>query len=260
LAGRDITEGDGNIWDLAADGLPIARGMSDIGIGSSSAYWQNTDIAYDVALGGMPFVYATNDARPHIRQTASFKKQQFDNAAEPGEQTLEGWWIRSQMSFHSGTGINFFDPATNDENGHYRFADSRNIDVWTKGQVTLLKETAALTGVSSGIYKLISIVDGSTDKILGWIPASTTIKNYTSAGTAVEYTDAVTAGLDTSNEIQHLSFSSISAGSGEYKRNTISGFAELRLSNRILTIGTILLNPKFNVYVLNKSEGFDRAI
>jgi hypothetical protein len=197
LAGRDITEGDGNIWDLAADGLPIARGMSDIGIGSSSAYWQNTDIAYDVALGGMPFVYATNDARPHIRQTASFKKQQFDNGAEPGEQSLEGWWIRSQMSFHSGTGIKFFDPATTDENGRYRFTDSRNLDVWTKGQVTLLKETANMTGVTTGIYKLISIVDGSTDKILGWIPASTTIKNYTPDGTAVEYTDVVTEGLDT---------------------------------------------------------------
>jgi hypothetical protein len=197
LAGRDITEGDGNIWDLAADGLPIARGMSDIGIGSSSAYWQNTDIAYDVALGGMPFVYATNDARPHIRQTASFKKQQFDNGAEPGEQSLEGWWIRSQMSFHSGTGIKFYDPATTDENGHYRFTDSRNLDVWTKGQATLLKETANMTGVTTGIYKTISIVDAGTDKILGWTPSNTTINNYTAAGTAVTYTHAVTAGLDT---------------------------------------------------------------
>lgn len=87
----------------------------------------------------MPFIYATSDARPHIRQTASFKKQQFDNGAEPGEQSLEGWWIRSQMSFHSGTGIKFFDPATTDEVGHYRFADSKGVNVWTKGQVTLLK-------------------------------------------------------------------------------------------------------------------------
>ena len=70
------------------------------------------------------------------------------------------------------------------------------MDVWTKGEVTLLKETANLSGVTSGIYKSLSIVDGSTDKLLGWIPASTTIKNYTSAGTAVEYTDAVTAGVD----------------------------------------------------------------
>jgi hypothetical protein len=124
LAGRDITE----------------EIVVPIGIGSTGSVWQNTDIAYDVALGGMPFVYATNDARPHIRQTASFKKQQFDNAAEPGEQSLEGWWIRSQMSFHSGSGIRFYDPATTDEIGHYRFSDSKGVDVWTKGQVTLLKD------------------------------------------------------------------------------------------------------------------------
>ena len=123
MAGRDITE----------------EIVVPIGIGASGSIWQNTDIAYDVALGGMPFIYATNDARPHIRQTASFKKQQFDNGNEPGEQSLEGWWIRSQMSFHSGTGIKFYDPATTDEVGHYRFNDSKGVDVWTKGQVTLLK-------------------------------------------------------------------------------------------------------------------------
>ena len=92
-------------------------------------------------MGGLPFIYAINDARPYIRQTAPFKKDQFDNGAEPGEQSLTGWWIRSQMSFHSGDGINFYDPATTDENGHYRFADSKGVNVWTKGQVTLLKGT-----------------------------------------------------------------------------------------------------------------------
>ena len=92
-------------------------------------------------MGGLPFIYAISDARPYIRQTAPFKKDQFDNGQEPGEQSLTGWWLRSQMSFHSGTGIKFFDPATTDENGHYRFADSKGVNVWTKGQVTLLKDT-----------------------------------------------------------------------------------------------------------------------
>ena len=96
-------------------------------------------MSYDVALGGLPFIYAINDSRPYVRQTAPFRKDQFDNGTEPGEQSLTGWWIRSQMSFHSGSGIKFFDPATTDENGHYRFSDSKGIDVWTKGQATLLK-------------------------------------------------------------------------------------------------------------------------
>ena len=131
MAGRDITEG------RAERAIAV-----DVGVVSSTAIWQNTDVAYDVAVGGLPFIYAINDARPYIRQTAPFKKDQFDNGAEPGEQSLTGWWIRSQMSFHSGDGINFYDPATTDENGHYRFADSKGVNVWTKGQVTLLKDVS----------------------------------------------------------------------------------------------------------------------
>jgi hypothetical protein len=140
LAGRDITEGRGDRLGPTNDNPSLGRSIAvDVGVVSSTAIWQNTDMSYDVALGGLPFIYAINDSRPYVRQTAPFRKDQFDNGTEPGEQSLTGWWIRSQMSFHSGSGIKFFDPATTDENGHYRFADSKGIDVWTKGQATLLK-------------------------------------------------------------------------------------------------------------------------
>jgi len=128
MAGRDLTDG------RAERSIAV-----DVGVVSSTAIWQNTDMSYDVALGGLPFIYAISDARPYTRQTAPFRKDQFDNGTEPGEQSLTGWWIRSQASFHSGSGIKFYDPATTDENGHYRFADSKGLNVWTKGQVTLLK-------------------------------------------------------------------------------------------------------------------------
>jgi hypothetical protein len=142
VAGRDITEGR-STRSIAVD----------VGVVSSTAIWQNTEVAYDIAIGGLPFIYAINDSRPYIRQTAPFKKDQFDNGQEPGEQSLTGWWIRSQMSFHSGSGINFFDPGTSDEKAHYRFADSQGVDVWTKGQVTLLKDvvnTHQITGAVVG--------------------------------------------------------------------------------------------------------------
>ena len=125
---RDITEG------RAERAIAV-----DIGVVSTTNTWQNTDIAYDVAIGGLPFIYAINDNRPYVRETAPFRKDQFDNAQEPGEQSLAGWWLRSQSSFHSGTGIKFYDPATTDEVGHYRYTDSKGVNVWTKGQVTLLK-------------------------------------------------------------------------------------------------------------------------
>ena len=138
MAGRDITDG--------RDTRSIAV---DVGVVSSTSIWQNTDVAYDIALAGLPFIYAISDARPYIRQTAPFKKDQFDNQNEPGEQSLTGWWIRSQSSFHGGDGINFFDPQANDELGHYRFADSKGVNVWTKGQVTLLKNCTS-THITTG--------------------------------------------------------------------------------------------------------------
>lgn len=132
MAGRDITEG------RATRSIAV-----DVGVVATSAIWQNTDVAYDTAIGGMPFIYAISDARPYIRQTAPFRKEQFDNQTEPGEQSLTGWWIRSQMSFHGGDGITFFDPARNQPNspGQFRFADSKGVNVWEQGEVTLLKDT-----------------------------------------------------------------------------------------------------------------------
>lgn len=174
MAGRDLTDG------RAKRSIAV-----DVGVVSSTALWQNTDMSYDVALGGLPFIYAINDARPYIRQTAPFRKDQFDNGSEPGEQSLSGWWIRSQASFHSGTGIKFYDPATTDEAGHYRFTDSRNLDVWTKGEVTLLKETTNMTGVTTGTYKLISAQSGTTDVVVGYIPGTTTMKSFAADGTVI---------------------------------------------------------------------------
>jgi hypothetical protein len=179
VAGLDITEGRGST--TAGIGRSIAV---ELGIVSSTSTWQNTTESYDVAIGGLPFFYAINDERPYVRQTAPFNKEQFDNGSEPGEQSLTGWWLRSQSSFHNGTGIKFYDPSAGEIVAH-RFADSDNVDVWTKGQATLLKETANMSGITTGIYKLISGVSGSTNVVVGYIPGSTTIKSFQANGTVV---------------------------------------------------------------------------
>ena len=132
MSGRDITEG------RATRAIAV-----DVGVANNTSVWQNTDVAYDVALGGMPFIYAISDQRPYIRQTAPYRKEQFDNQTEPGEQSLTGWWMRSQSSFHDGTGIEFYDPALIVGEGTYRFKDSRGVNVWERGEVTLLRNTAS---------------------------------------------------------------------------------------------------------------------
>jgi hypothetical protein len=191
LAGRDITEGRGNEVD-------IARAFADIGIVSTDAVWQNTNISYDMAVAGMPFIAAISDKNPATRETAPFRKDQFDNGQEPGEQSLTGWWLRSQMSFHSGSGINFYDPLTNDETGQYRFKDSQGVDVWTKGQVTLLKDvvdTHQTTGAVTGTdhqhpnQHVRSIQWSSTEGVL--LHDEFDVDKISAAGTVTHFIDYV---------------------------------------------------------------------
>ena len=104
----------------------------------SQAY-QATGVAYDVAFAGYPFFLTTGDDNPYRRVTAQYRKNQVDMSREPGEQTLTGWWLRSQSTFHLGQGIKFFEPAQ-DESLRFQYTYSKGMNVWDKGQATLLKD------------------------------------------------------------------------------------------------------------------------
>jgi hypothetical protein len=104
---------------------------------AGSTNYSATGEAYDVAIGGLPFFLLNSDDSPYRRVTAQYRKQQIDQSREPGEQTLTGWWLRSQSSFHYGQGIKFFEPIQ-DESLRFQYTESKGIDVWTKGQATLL--------------------------------------------------------------------------------------------------------------------------
>ncbi len=128
--------------------------------GRTSAYYDPTTYKFDVAIGGMPFIYGITDATPYRRQTAEFRTQRFDNARDPGEQSLSGsgYWIRSQSSFHLGGGITYQEPiiGTPDE-VKFQFSDSVGVDPWTPGQLSLLHSTS-LTQAStarSGVFSTI---------------------------------------------------------------------------------------------------------
>jgi hypothetical protein len=134
--------------------------VSPIGIaGASTPLYTNTSNIYDIAIGGQPFLLGASDKYPYQRQTATYRKQQFDNTKEVGEQSFEGWWLRSQSSFHLGAGINYLDPYLS-ENVQYRFNDSAGVDVWTPGQVTMLPDTTNVFTVSDNIEMF-----GATDSL-----------------------------------------------------------------------------------------------
>ena len=104
--------------------------------------YNSTSEAYDVAINGQPFFLMSSDDTPYRRVTAQYRKQQYDQTREAGEQSLTGWWFRSQSSFHLGQGIKFFEPAQ-DEGLRFQYTESKGLDVWTKGQATLILDTDA---------------------------------------------------------------------------------------------------------------------
>jgi hypothetical protein len=115
---------------------------------AGSTNYTATGYSYDIAIAGLPFFISPLDDSPYRRVTAQYRKQQIDQSREPGEQTLTGWWLRSQSSFHNGQGIKFFEPAQ-DESLRFQYTNSKGLDVWTKGQATLLK-SCATTHLTTG--------------------------------------------------------------------------------------------------------------
>lgn len=146
--------------------------------GRASAYYDPNTYKYDVAIGTLPFIYAITDNTPYRRQTAEFRTQRFDNARDPGEQSLSGsgYWIRSQSSFHLGAGINYQEPISgNVDEIRFRFQESTGIDPWTPGKIKLHRKTflqEAVTGDSrvfntiiGGVEYLILVKYASTESI-----------------------------------------------------------------------------------------------
>jgi len=131
-------------------GDDISEGLPFVLSNPSGATYTATGYAYDVAIAGLPFFIAASDDNPCRRVTAQYRKQQIDQSREPGEQTLTGWWLRSQSSFHYGQGIKFFEPIQ-DESLRFQYTESKGLDVWTKGQATLLKSCDSQHITTGGI-------------------------------------------------------------------------------------------------------------
>jgi len=147
-----------------------------------------TGVGYDMAIAGLPFFIAASDDSPYRRVTAKYRKEQYDQTREAGEQSLTGWWFRSQSTFHLGAGIKYFEPAQ-DESLRFQYTESKGVEVFTKGQVTLLNDTASFYS-GAAPAQLIGVNDGTDDCIV--VTDGTAIKKITSAAVSTTFTQAGT--------------------------------------------------------------------
>lgn len=94
---------------------------------------------YPVAINGRPYMIDqksgefTRGYEPRVRDSQDISTAPGEAAINPG-----GLWRRGQDSWHLGAGQQYADTA---EAQDYRFYKSKGVDVWTKGQISLLNTT-----------------------------------------------------------------------------------------------------------------------
>lgn len=160
-----------------------------------SATYQLQDIAYDYAIAGIPFLggqslRGTYFRRQYERDFAEVRKDQFDNQQVPGEQSILGWWLRSQASFAGGAGVQYLDTSEDSTLG-IRYAYSEHVDTLsTPGNTSLIqasKQVYSAVGTTTLIVRGVTIngVDNilvANDGVLHSVNAAGTVTNYTMPG------------------------------------------------------------------------------
>lgn len=218
--------------------------ISSFGTGGGGSYALST-YRFDYALGGIPFMSATRDQWPYTEGMAEIRKQQYDASAEPGEQSLYGWWLRSQQNFTGGAGLIYQDPDIQNPYTRafdLRYADSLGVDPWTGGQLTLLRDvtnklnlvsTISKTQgyVSSGGVDSAWVVDGGN--YWNTIESGSTGILFTSVGSLLDLsgvgnrslilmTDGVWSGVDNGAPTKMFSFPSTpTAGAVGFYKNRV---------------------------------------
>lgn len=165
-------------------------------VNPSSATWQNMGVLYDYAIGGMPFLAGIDEQHPMIRSLAPQRKDQFDNSREPGEQSLVGWWLRSQNTFIGGEGMLYQDPdllnVSNLQNRHaIQYYHSVGLNPWSAGQLTMLRSTSnRIADATTSNHFVVGWNDG-TDRY--W----SAVQNILKSDTGAAITNIVWGGANT---------------------------------------------------------------
>lgn len=94
---------------------------------------------FPVAINGRPYMLDMKSGE-FTRQFDARVRDSVDQSAEPGESAInpQGLWRRSQSSWHYGAGQEYSDASDSEA---FRFNESKGINVWEKGTLSLLSDT-----------------------------------------------------------------------------------------------------------------------
>lgn len=133
--------------------LPIILSQS---IPTALVRYKREDFAASYAIGNTPWLSAASDQNRISRITTTYQKERIDQGSSAGENSLSNWWLRSATSWHHGAGERYYDADASDL---FKFYESNNVDVWTTGELKLLKKTTQFS--SSSVRNPVTVSGGT---------------------------------------------------------------------------------------------------
>jgi hypothetical protein len=218
--------------------------------GRLSTYYDLNGNAFDMAIGGLPFIMAVTDSTPYKRQTAEFRVQRVDQMRDPGEHTLggSGYWTRAQSSWHYGEGVLFAEPMEGNENEvRFRYRDSYGIDVWTPGEISLIKRST-LVQAFTGKCKIDT---GASSTGVAFLVATNMapVITTTAAATAATSATTITVASTTSIVVGYVaSATGITAGTTVSAIGTSSITLSAATTGSVTSGASITFNPVTAMY------------
>ena len=91
--------------------------------------FSNPEFDYDFDIAGVHFLSAASEAYPYQRGLSKVVKDQLDTSTDPGDNSLQGWWTRSQTDWSGGSGSDYMEPISEDL-VRRQFYDSAGVDVF----------------------------------------------------------------------------------------------------------------------------------
>jgi hypothetical protein len=144
----DITEGPTSLLGSALD-ASVTLHLPD-------------HISWDCSIAGLKFLFGFSASYPMQRETSQFRKDRVDDARNPGEQSLDsGFWLRSQASWHYGSGLLTAEPLeVSVEDAQFRYKSGGGVDPWTPGEMTLLNEMNTVNADTDTGQLTLGVGDG----------------------------------------------------------------------------------------------------
>ena len=120
--------------------------------------WKVDAAAYDWRIAGLHFNSAVSAENPLERAFSRVTKDAIDQSPQPGDQSLDGWWIRSQTDWSGGAGYEFMEPISEDPIPK-TFNWSYGVNPWDPGKLYLHRKPHQVVQIplTSGVTPVMAV-------------------------------------------------------------------------------------------------------